>query len=241
MEDSLRELVHNYKPSEDTIKIVQQTPVVLLVGVSGAGKDTIKNALLESGKYHHIVSHTTRAPRINGEHMEQDGVEYHFVSKEAAAEMLRRGEFVEAKEYSHNLYGTSAKELQDAQQEGKIAITDIEVQRVTEYKAISDNVIAQFILPPNYDEWQRRLHARYGKRGADQQDIDHRMQTAINELKEALAKPYYHFVVNDSLAEVIHAVDSIAHNKDSFTRIDDSYRVWAEKLLAELERASGTH
>lgn len=236
MDSELQKLVESYAIPAAAIELVRQTPVVLLVGISGAGKDTIKHRLLETGNYHHIVSHTTRALRTNAGVMEQDGREYHFISKEQAVEMIHRGEFIEAKMYSGNLYGTSVAEIQKAHDDGKIAITDLEVQGVAEYKEISSNVIAEFILPPSYNEWQRRLQARYGEKGGDPADIAKRMQTAIVELKEALERPYYHFVVNEELDEAVAAADSIAHHNDEFTTIDRSFRVWAERLLDDLQK-----
>jgi len=235
MEHRLQQLVDSYTIPAEAVELVRTTPIVLLVGVSGAGKDTIKHHLLKTGQYHHIISHTTRQPRENGGVMERDGVDYHFISKEQAVAMLEDGEFIEAKEYSGNVYGTSVAEIQKAHHEGKIAITDVEIQGVAEYKAISSTVIAQFILPPTYQEWQRRLSTRYGQEGADPADMAKRMTTAIAELKEALAQPYYHFVVNEDIDEAVGAVDSIAHHKDEFTQIDRSYRVWAERLLEDLQ------
>ena len=235
MELQLRELVENYKVSQEAKDIVAQTPIVLLVGISGAGKDTIKHRLLETGSYHHIVSHTTRAPRENAGVRERDGVDYYFISKEEAARMLREDAFIEAKTYSGNLYGTSVAEIVHANQEGKIAITDMEVQGVAEYKAISPKVIAEFILPPNFEEWQRRLHSRYGDQGADPADITKRMDTAIVELKEALQQAYYHFIVNEVLEDAVSAADKIAHDDNSFNTIDRSFSRWAEQLLIDLE------
>lgn len=236
MEAQLKELIDSYRISPEATKLIRTTSITLLVGVSGAGKDTIKHHLLETGRYHHIVSHTTRAPRENGGVLEREGVEYHFVSQEQMALMLRNGEFIEAKIYSGNVYGTSVAEIQRAHDEGKIAVTDIEVQGVAEYKAISQGVIAEFILPPNYKEWQRRLKARYGDKGSDPSDITRRMQTAIAELQEALAQPYYHFIVNENVAEAVEAADSIAHHHDEFTTVDRSFRVWAEQLLEDLQK-----
>lgn len=235
MDSELDKLIKQYSISSDGAQLVKTTPIVLLVGVSGAGKDTIKHRLLETGRYHHIISHTTRAPRKNGDVLEQDGVDYHFINIPEATRMLREHEFVEAKMYSGNIYGTSIAEIQKAHDEGKIAVTDLEVQGVAEYKNISSSVIAEFILPPNYDEWQRRLHARYGSAGAEPADIARRMQTAIAELEEALGEQYYHFVINVSIDEAVKAVDSIARHHNEFTTIDRSFRVWAERLLEELQ------
>jgi guanylate kinase len=150
--------------------------------------------------------------------------------------MLHAGEFVEANQYGGNIYGTSVAEIRAAHDEGKIAVTDLEVQGVAEYKQISATVIAVFILPPSYEEWQRRLHSRYGAKGADPADIAKRMRTAIAELQEALDKPYYHFVVNENVDEAVKAVNSIAHHHDEFTIIDQSFRVWAERLLDDLQK-----
>lgn len=237
--DDLKALVGGYKPSADTIRLVQSTPVVLLVGISGAGKDTIKHRLLAGGQYHHIVSHTTRPLRENLGVMEQDGVDYHFISKDVAVEMIKEGKFVEAKEYSGNIYGTSAAEIRAAQQQHKIALTDVEVQGVAEYKAISDNVIAIFVLPPSYEEWKRRLLKRYGENGAANSDIAKRMETAVVELREALDRDYYHFVINDEIDRAVHAADRIAHKHDKFNVIDTSFRVWAERLMDDLVAHKG--
>ncbi len=236
MEKELQDLVANYQIGPEAIELVRATPIVLLVGISGAGKDTIKHRLLDMGTYHHIVSHTTRAPRENHGVLEQDGREYHFITKEQAASMLRSGAFVEAKQYSGNIYGTSVAEIQKAHDDGKVAITDLEVQGVAEYERVSPKVITVFILPPNYREWQQRLLARYSEAGPDPADIAKRMQAAITELQDALAQPYYHFVVNEDLDEAVAAVDSIAHHHDEFTQIDKSYRIWAERLLNDLQK-----
>lgn len=229
----LKQKLDQYKPSAATIELIRSTPIVLLVGVSGAGKDSIKQKLLATGQYHHIVSHTTRAPRENKGIMEQDGREYHFIDLAEAAKMLDEQTFVEAKMYSGNIYGTSAAEIQRARDEDKIALTDIEVQGVTEYEALAPNVIAVFVLPPSYEVWQQRLKSRYEESDINPIDISRRMQTARAELHEALTKDYFRFVINDELAAAVEAVDQIAHGAPAGQE-SHSARVLAQELLDKL-------
>lgn len=228
----LKQKLEQYQPSAATIELVKNTPILLLVGVSGAGKDSIKHQLLETGEYHHIVSHTTRRPRENRGVMEQDGREYHFINLSQAEKMLDEGAYVEAKLYSGNVYGTSADEIQRAHDEQKIAVTDIEVQGVAEYMAISSAVKAIFVLPPSYEVWQQRLKKRY-EGDADPEDIKRRMQTAKQELHEALQKDYFRFVINDDLNQAVGTAGSIAHGAPAGKESNDA-RELAQALLNRL-------
>lgn len=233
MAAGLKQKLEDYQPSAATIELVKNTPIVLLVGVSGAGKGSIKQKLLDTGQYHHIVSHTTRLPRENDGVMEQDGREYHFINLTQAEKMLDDGAYVEAKFYSGHVYGTSAAEIQKAHDEGKIAVTDIEVQGVAEYMTIAPKVHAIFVLPPSYEVWQERLKNRYeGK--IDPEDIKRRMQTAKHELQEALQKDYFRFVINDDLDQAVEAVNTIANGAPA-GRESEAARELAHDLLAQLD------
>ena len=191
-----------YEPDTPAKQLIKETPILLLVGPTGAGKDSLKDRLLETGEFHHIVSHTTRRPRINHGILEQDGREYHFIDKAEAEKMLDEHGFVEAKIYSGNLYGTSVAEIQAAHDEGKTAMTDIEVQGVAEYKALDPGVMAVFLLPPDFQIWQERLQRRYGD-VVDAEDSRIRLQTALQDLGQLLKTDYYVAVINDDL-EVEH-------------------------------------
>lgn len=215
-------------------ELIRGTRIVFLVGVTGAGKDTVIHQLIKSGDYHRIVSHTTRPPRKNHGVLEQNGIDYHFVDLQTIETMLDGGGFVEAKQFSGNVYGTSVAEIQMAHDEGKIAITEIEVQGVAEYRAVSDQVIPIFLLPPDFDTWQQRLSQRHGE-AVNPADLAKRLATAKVELQEALDKDYFEYVVNQDLSETITIVDQIAHGNFSRQK-NHKAKLVAQNLLRSLEK-----
>lgn len=206
----------------------------MLVGPTGAGKDSIKQKLLDTGDFHHIISHTTRPPRINHGILEEDGKDYHFIDKPTAEKMLQDRAFIEAKVYSDNLYGTSVAEIQKAHDEGKIAMTDIEVQGVAEYKALDPSVMAVFLLPPDFETWQQRLQRRYGD-VVDADDYRLRLKTALQELEELQSTNYYVAVINDDLEVVFRQIQTIVSSENHTSPDEPAARAVAQKLSADIK------
>lgn len=228
-----------YKPSAETVKLVQETPTLLLVGISGAGKDSITKELLKTGKYRLLVSYTTRQPRENNGIMEQDGREYHFITMEEAERMVDAGAYVEANLYGSNVYGTGVDEIKAVHDAQKIAVTDMEVQGVDEYMHIGTNAKAVFILPPNYEIWQSRLARRYGDTMV-QADFEKRMARALQEIEHALRTPYFSFVVNDVLTDAAAEIDQIASGQITAAEKEAAHRV-ANALAYSLKLSIAAH
>ncbi len=234
MDTPLAQKLADYKPTESTKQLIKETPILLLVGPTGAGKDSLKDKLLETGEYHHIVSHTTRPPRINHGIIEQDGREYHFIDKATAEKMLDDHALIEAKMYSGNLYGTSVAEIKAAHDESKIAMTDIEVQGVAEYKALDSGVMAVFLLPPDFKTWQERLQRRYGD-VVDAADSRLRLQTALQELQQLLNTDYYVAVINDDLEETYNHIKTVTSSQNHTTPDEPRARAIAEQLAKDIQ------
>lgn len=229
----MEELVQEYQPSSHGIFIAQSTDIVLLVGIAGAGKDTIKKELFKGSMYYDLVSHTTRSPRSNNGREEVDGVDYHFINNDKATEMILNREFIEVKFVHGTIYGTSLSELENANNQGKVALTDVDIQGVEEYLALTPRVTPIFIVPPRYDVWLERLKFRYSSKEEFQAEWPKRRASAIRELEEVLSKKVYHVVVNDDLEDAINHVKEITENPASHTG-DDAGRVVADLILREL-------
>lgn len=234
--NTLETMIATYEPSEQAVELVRTTKIALLVGITGAGKDTIKKELLKNTDFRDIVSHTTRAPRVNNNAMEIQEIDYHFIDMPTAETMLANREFIEAKLVHGTVYGTSIDELKRSHDEDKIAVTDLDVQGVAEYKDLSQNVVALFILPPNYTTWRERLARRYESEEAFLAEWDKRRNSAVSELTHALEVPYYHFIVNDELDRAVEVAAEIArHTPDTFHRKDDEARLRARDLLTAIQ------
>ncbi len=205
---NIESLLKDYRPSQATIDIVRTTPLTLLVGISGAGKGTIRERLLQTGDYINFISHTTRKQRENNGVMEQNGVEYYFISIEEAVNKLKNGEYIEVKYYSGNVYGTTTAELIKAKESGKIALNDIEIQGVGEYLNIAPSVKVIFIVPPDHKVWLKRLVARY-EGDVDRDALTLRLETARGELETALDDSRFSFVINDNLDTAVQDVENV--------------------------------
>jgi guanylate kinase len=147
------------------------------------------------------ISCTTRPPR--GE--EEDGLDYHFLTKERFEELIRENAFIEHASVHGNYYGTLKGPIEEVLAEGNSMILDIDVQgaaKVREYvRNLPNNdplkigYVDIFILPPDLEELRRRLEGR----GTDSPEvIEKRLRNAEGEI--ARAGEYMFRVTNDDLA-----------------------------------------
>lgn len=206
----VKTIISNYKPSSETVDLVRQTPILLICGIVGAGKNTVINEVIkDTERFHLIVSHTTRKPRENHGVMEQQDVDYHFVSMVEMEQLLHTQELVEAKFVHGNVYATSAAELTKANAVGKIATTDTDIQGVVEYLDIKPTTHAIFLLPPSVDSWLKRLERRYGNLEEHQEELRKRFTTARKEIAHALKDKRFIIVINDDLETTTERINSV--------------------------------
>ena len=175
--------------------------LVVVSGFSGAGKGTVLSQVFQRRPdLYFSVSFTTRAPRTG----EQDGVDYHFITREAFEERIHRGEFLEYAEYVGNYYGTSLKVIQEKLDQGIDVILEIEIQGAAKVREKMPEAVSLFLVPPSFEELSRRLH----RRATDAEEvIQGRLQKAREECKQI--PNYDYLVVNDKVSEAAGEIIAI--------------------------------
>ncbi|MDB5170264.1 MAG: guanylate kinase [Candidatus Saccharibacteria bacterium] len=205
--DDFKRVLADYHVSEGAKDLLARLQLVLLVGPSSAGRNTIINELLKSGKYHFIVSDTTRQPRVNDGVLEENGKQYWFRTEDEVLQDLEAGEFLEAAIiHNQQVSGISMRELAAAVNEQKVAINEIEVVGADHIHAVKPDALFLFILPPSFDEWMVRMNTR-GSLPAD--ETRRRLTSAVKELTMALDRDYYRFVVNDTFVHTAAGINKM--------------------------------
>ena len=169
---------------------------------SGTGKTTIlKKIVAAMDNVAFSVSHTTRAPRP----VEQDGIDYFFIDKDNFARMQQQGLFLEWAEVHGNLYGTSSYAIQEATEQGRDLLLDIDVQGARQVKKkLGHTGVFVFIAPPSLEELARRL---VGRSTESEDVITTRLNNAREEMKSL--NQYDYVIVNDTVTEAVEVLKSI--------------------------------
>jgi guanylate kinase len=165
--------------------------VFILSAPSGAGKTTLRQAVLTRfGDIHFSVSFTTR-PRRPGE---QDGRDYVFISREEFEAGIAAGRWAEWARVHGNYYGTAAGDLLRILASGRDVLLEIDVQGARQILSRFPDSVTIFIAPPSPDVLRQRLIAR----GTDDpQAVALRLANAEHEMSQS--GYYRHVIVNDDL------------------------------------------
>ena len=182
--------------------------LVLLSGVSGAGKDTIKKELLKSmDNVTTMPSYTDRLPRPG----EIDGEVYNFVTTEEFEQKINEGEFYEYSVHHEHYYGTSKKVLNEKIKDGKIIVKDIEVNGTENLLKLLKNdikIVTIFLRVPK-DELRRRLEHRVEK--ASIKEIELRLNRF--DYEESKIGIYDYVIKNDDLEKTVQIIMTIIKNE----------------------------
>ena len=167
----------------------EQGTLYVISAPSGAGKTSLVAQMLKQDEKLGVsVSHTTRPIRTG----EQDGVNYHFVSREAFEAMINRGDFLEHADVFGNYYGTSQVWVKQTLATGQDVILEIDWQGAEQVRHLMPDCVSIFIVPPSPEALKDRLTGR----GTDEPEVvARRLNEAADECSHAVEFDY--LVVND--------------------------------------------
>lgn len=193
----------------------------IVSGPSGVGKGTVlKEVFKMRADLHFSISATTRAPREG----EENGVHYHFMSREEFAHIRENGGFFENAEFCGNCYGTLNSEVFDYLEKGINVILEIEVQGALQIKKKYPEGVFLYVAPPSLKVLEERLK---GRKTEDDETIKKRLDTAKWEITNI--GEYDYIVVNDDISVAACEINSIINAEH--TKVSHSLEYIKENLV----------
>jgi len=175
--------------------MAQKGTLTIISGFSGVGKGTIVRELLKRyGGYALSVSMTTRAPREG----EENGIAYHFVTREEFEEGIGRDGFLEYARYGVNYYGTPRAFVEEMIEAGRDVILEIEYQGALKVKEKMPEANMIYVVAPSARTVMERL---IGRGTESREEVARRMRAAVEEADHI--KEYDYLLVNDDLDEAV--------------------------------------
>ena len=159
---------------------------------SGSGKTTLCKALQQvEPEIEWSISYTTREKRS----IEENGVDYFFISEEEFEDLIIQGHFVEWQNVHGFYYGTSVRNLENAINNDKIMLIEMDVKGSMSIKKLfPDQTFSIFIMPPGISQLRERLRSR----GTDSEK---RINVRLKRFQEEMEfrKSFDYVMINEDL------------------------------------------
>lgn len=180
--------------------------LIVISAPSGGGKTTLIRSLSDAVPHSaRLITTTTRAPRDG----EQDGVDYHFLSREAFEQKIQSGDFLEYVEYADHYYGTDKHELTAMLEQYIYVFAAVDVRGKQSFESARVPMFSIFLKPESVDILRERLEVRPG---ITENVIQERLQVAASEMAQA---PHYDAVIINRqgyFEETVQAVIEVLPN-----------------------------
>jgi guanylate kinase len=175
--------------------------LIIISAPSGAGKSTLcKMALAEIPNMAYSISYTTRPQRAHEIH----GQHYFFISLPEFEKKKAEGFFAETALVHGHYYGTSLEQINNALNQGKNCLMDLDVQGADSLSKIYPDALTIFVLPPSIEEIRRRLESRdHGKTN----NLELRIQNAQKEM--AASNRFQFTIINDKVDRAFEELKKI--------------------------------
>ena len=183
----------------NSASIPEVNKVLVVVGPSGVGKDTLMQKVVDKnpGKFKKGVTHTSRKMRPG----EKEGYNYYYVTEEEFLKLKDNNGLVEHNFYNGNYYGLSKKELEDGTKGEKILYVIIDINGANSVYKLNIPAVYVAILPPSEEELEKRLKGR----GTEKDDvIQGRLNIAKEELRKINEATFFNYkIINNNLDQCV--------------------------------------
>lgn len=158
--------------------------LIILIGPAASGKTTMESHLLRLfPNARHILSDTTRKPRGN----EVQGQHYNFISATLFEERIAKEYYAEHEEVHGQHYGTPKVVIENTLENASLAISPIDYKGARKLMERYPNDAIPLFLETSREILRERLSSRDD---ITQEEIDRRMRTTEEELREAHTFPH---------------------------------------------------
>ncbi len=183
------------------VNAMQKGTLIVLSGPSGSGKGTLVNEYVKNFEDVFVsISATTRAPREGEKH----GVNYYYMSVEEFEEKINENGFLEHAQFCGNYYGTPRDKVEEALNEGKDVILEIEVQGAFQVKANYPGAVLVFTMPPSFEILRERL---IGRGTESMEVVEKRLCRAGEEIESASG--YDYLIINNTIEKAVRDLRAI--------------------------------
>ena len=201
----------------------------VIAAPSGAGKTSLVKALLTLKPQLQVsISHTTRPRRAT----EQHGREYFFVTIAQFQRLISERQFLEHAQVFDNFYGTGREAVQALLAQGQDVILEIDWQGARQVRERAPDSQTVFILPPSFDELERRLRERRTDSAAV---IERRLKDARSDMTHW--DEFDHVIVNDDFDAALDRLADVISGREQRARTSlPAVRGAAEAILGARPR-----
>lgn len=178
--------------------------LMLIIGSSGSGKNTIINQLTNTNpKVKFLVSNTTREMREG----ERNGVTYNFVTKQEFEKAIERNEMLEYDITHKGYYGISKKTITDTIKGDNIIVKDISIMGLFNCRSQLSNTtdIVSIFLTESKKVLKQRLILRGEK--------NYKLRLKIYSKEQAQMNNCDYIIKNSNLSHTLQKIEALVAHK----------------------------
>lgn len=217
---------------------------LILIGVQGVGRRTLKNRLINSDpeKFGAIIPHTSREPRV----LEENGKGYWFIDRAEMEQEINANQFLEYGEHGGNLYGTHLDSIREVIKQGKMCVLDCAPSALKMLHNSTEFMpYVIFIAAPGMEQL-KQIYAERRATGGSQRNLTFDRQSSIRyssrraRTLESLASLYE----DDDLVSTVEESALLQRKYEKYIDaviVNEDFDITFRKVIEALDALSHEH